>query len=324
MTGSGRIGKALAGLAMAVVGVSACTTSVSGGGPLTPDSGVRLNAALLAVSPDGQSLASGCADATCVWNTVDGRITRRLPTATALAWGPDSLIALGAADGSITLLDPSGASLRKLTGHEPGVVMDGTPGVSALAFTHSGELLASAAHDGTVRVWLVSDGSPVAVLRTPTNRAALSFLDADNVAIAGGGGPAIVWTVSTGRTRTLSDGPSPATGVVTTSAGQLAVGGRQGGSLFTASLDKTAAFAGGTGGLAAASDGSFAVADPSGKVIHVISADGRDRELRGHTDAPFSVAFAPNGQHLYSASGRDGIWAWRAADGTVVRKFDLP
>ena len=119
-------------------------------------------------------------DATYELDATDLRLVRRFAGGgTALAVGPDDrTVALGAADGTVRLLDLSSSRVRALDGRHAKRVM-------RLAFTPDGTTLVSVAEDGKVLVWDVIEGrlrerhdghagSAEAVAVTPDGRTAIS------------------------------------------------------------------------------------------------------------------------------------------------------
>ena len=108
--------------------------------------------AVLAVSasPDGKFLASASADKTAIlWNLDAGTPAWNFNAksmASAIAVRADgSRVAVGTADGTLTLLDAAGKPLASTAAH--------VAGVSALAFSPDGTAFASAGGDGLAKVW---------------------------------------------------------------------------------------------------------------------------------------------------------------------------
>jgi len=120
--------------------------------------GVRV----LALSPDGQTLAAGLQDTSIQLRTVtDGNLLKTLTGhkdwVRSLAFSPDSkTLASGAFDATAILWDvASGAPKFSLTDHQSSVL--------SVSFSPDGNTLASASVDSTVKLWNVDDGN---LLRT--------------------------------------------------------------------------------------------------------------------------------------------------------------
>ncbi len=116
----------------------------------------------VAISPDGNTLASASADSTIkLWNLKTGQLHRTLTKhsswVSAVAISPDGQTLIsGSADKTINLWDLSAGQLRRtLTGHS------GT--VCSLAISPDGKILASGSTDKTIKLW---DLNKVELLRT--------------------------------------------------------------------------------------------------------------------------------------------------------------
>ncbi|KAK2733737.1 hypothetical protein FQN57_001964 [Myotisia sp. PD_48] len=115
------------------------------------------DAPLVAISPDGQLLASAGLDSEIkLWDLSRGELrdTYRYnrDTVWSLAFSPDSqLLASGFLDGGIKLWDPTtGRFVRVLYGH--------SDRVNSVAFSPDSQLLASASDDKTIKLWVPTTG----------------------------------------------------------------------------------------------------------------------------------------------------------------------
>lgn len=129
----------------------------------------------LAVSSDGQKLASGSNDRTVrIWDVASGKQLVKLEghqgPVEALAFSPDNRwLVSGSADATIRVWDSaSGREFQRLTGH--------TKGITVLTFSADGRFIASGSADTTIKLW---DTRQWELARTLTRHAsqisALSF-----------------------------------------------------------------------------------------------------------------------------------------------------
>jgi DNA-binding beta-propeller fold protein YncE len=129
------------------------------GQPLTGHSGQVTSVAL---SPDGQRIASGSFDNTVrVWDAATGKpigqpLTGHTGWVNSVAFSPDGKrIASGSADNTVRVWDAA-------TGHPVGQPLTGHTGtVFSVAFSPDGTRIASGSADQTVRLWDPATGHPI-------------------------------------------------------------------------------------------------------------------------------------------------------------------
>jgi WD40 repeat protein/serine/threonine protein kinase len=114
----------------------------------------------VAVSPDGQFVASGSKDRTArLWSRDNPDTSRQIvehdSELTEIAFSPSGdMLATAASDGAIKLVTLVDGTIRTLAGH--------TGHVYALSFSADGEQLLTAGRDHSARLWRVGDGSQLA------------------------------------------------------------------------------------------------------------------------------------------------------------------
>lgn len=342
---------------VAVTALTGCGAAGPGGGstgspsPSAPVAGnvirdpeARVSDWSLAVSPDGTRVAAPCGSGLCVWDTASGKLTTTLTGRTVVAWSPDgSLLATEGPSGgqssavTVRLLSATdGRVVREMVGHQAPDTTEARLGLTALSFSRDGSVLASAAHDGTVRLWSVGDGRGIHVLTVGAARpTAVAFSpDGSRLAVASVQAPVSVWDVKTGaKTATLSSSPPQSYGVAFSADGlQLATATRDPEHVVRVvdalTGEVRATFVGTPAAHAVAfrpSADVVAFTDPAARVVVLWPVSGgAARTLTGHTDGPHALAFSPDGKALYSASARDGILRWDPDSATLVARFERP
>jgi RNA polymerase sigma factor (sigma-70 family) len=160
-------------------------------------------ALVLAVSPDGKTLAAACHSSMRLWGLATGKLLRqwKSPQMRSLLFSPDGkTLASHGYDGVIHLWAPEGGEKRhELKGHRGSV--------SAFAFSPDGKQLASVSWgDSVVRVWDVAAGREVRQLKGHARNAlAVAWSpDGKTVASTANDNTLRLWDATTGRERARS------------------------------------------------------------------------------------------------------------------------
>ena len=159
--------------------------------------------------------------------------------------------------------------------------------VNSVSFSPDGATLAAGSYDGTVKLWDVASGEPIATLEGHTSRVnSVSFSpDGATLASGSGDGTILLWDVASGEP-------------IATLAGHAY-------RVYSVSFSPDGAtLASGSG------DGTILLWDvASGEPIAT---------LAGHTYEVFSVSFSPDGATLASGSGDGTILLWDVASGEPI------
>jgi WD40 repeat protein/uncharacterized caspase-like protein len=245
----------------------------------------------LAVSSDGQKLASGSNDRTVrIWDVGSGEELLKLEGTEApieaLTFSPDNRwLVSGGADGTIRVWDSvTGRELQKLTGH--------TKGITALAVSADGKQLASGSADTTIKLW---DTHQWRLRRTLTKH--------------------------TGRITTIAFSPS---------GQRLASGSANGRLLFTdlrSDRDLFGKSSQSASVLSAVftSDSELLSLGADGALVTWDAANGKERHaitVAGSIEENIFGAFSRDGRLVASSTGNRSIDLRNAARGDLLRRFE--
>ena len=285
-------------------------------------------AASLAVSFDGQMIASGSNDNTIkLWHLGSGELLHTLPGESGrvltIALSPNAQILASShktTDRScIKLWDlgtgeqPQGTLLHTLTGHHKWIY--------SLAFSSDGQTLASGGNK--IKIWRLHTGEPLRTLAGHKNWVYSLAISSDGETLVSSGGDKTIkiWNLHSGELlRTLSEHSDWVRTVAISPDGQTLVSGSDDHTIKLWDL--------GTGKLLRTLTGhsdwvlSLAIS-PDGKTLISGSRDNTIKlwhlgtgkllhTLTGHKNWVYSLAFSPDGQTFASGSEDKTIKIWRA------------
>jgi RNA polymerase sigma factor (sigma-70 family) len=303
--------------------------------------------ATVAVSPDGQTLASaGEAQEgrpvpqqfVCLRDSATGKILRRLSGVrggvTAVVFSRDGrLLASAGTDGAIHVWDVvTGKELLPSNGHQ------GT--VTAVAFSRDGKLLASGSGDQTVRLWQRATGKELHQFDGHNVWVDFAAFAADDKTLVAGGWNHVVcrWDVATGkelRQWTFGEGM----GFAFSPDGNTLASGDGRGTVYLHDMvteQEVRKFPGNTGWvtLAFSPDGKTLASggdSQKGAIDLWEVATGQQRsKLKGRYGMVRALAFSPDGKILASSGANRGIlWTvsvqlWELATGKELRQLTGP
>jgi WD40 repeat protein len=241
----------------------------------------------VAVSPDGKTLISGCADKTInVWNLNTGKLIRTftgdLGEISSLAVSPNgNFLAVGSCDKSNVRVWylPTGKLLHTLLGHQKPV--------NVVVISPDGQILASGSNK--IKIWHLEKGDRICTLWHTSSVNAVAISPDGTILASGSSDTKIrLWNPRTGDPlRTFAAHRSEVTSITISPDGKL---------LFSGSADRTI------------------------KIWHL--ATGKLLQtLTGHSNQVKSITVSPDGQTLWSGSADKTIKMWRVATGELLHTF---
>ncbi|MBE9208686.1 WD40 repeat domain-containing protein [Nostoc sp. LEGE 06077] len=242
--------------------------------------------ASVAISPDGETVVSGCADQTInIWNLQTGKqirtLTGNLGEVSSVAISSDgNFLAVGSCQhpkSNVTVWHlTTGQLIHTLLGHQKPVnVVDISP---------DGQILASGSNK--IKIWNLHKGDRICTLWHSSAVHSVAISPDGSILASGSADSKIrLWNPRTGDPlRTLTGHTGEVKSIAISSDGQL---------LFSGSADTTI------------------------KIWHLITGKLL-HTLKGHSDAVKSIVLSPNGQLLFSGSGDRTINIWRIATNEIL------
>jgi len=243
----------------------------------------------IALSPNGQGLASASADNTIkLWNLQMSRCCGTLSGHSSLvnAVTFDSngqILASGSWDHTLKIwYSDTGNLIQTLTGH--------SGWIKCLAIAPQGQILASGSADQTIKLWTLATDVPFTLSRTLSGHnsavGAIAFNNTGQILASGSADQTIkIWTLGNpDASYTLLGHSSSVNAVAISPGGQILVSGS---------------------------------ADHTIKVWH-LSTRELLRTLTGHTDAIHTVAISANGRLFLSGSADKTIKIWHPGSGELL------
>ncbi|MBD1896980.1 serine/threonine-protein kinase [Coleofasciculus sp. FACHB-129] len=275
----------------------------------------------IAISPDGQTLASGSNDKTIkLWQVDSGKLIHTLTGHSSwvrsIAISPDGqTLASGSGDSTIKLWQvDSGKLIRTFTGH--------SRWVHSVVFSPDGQTLASGSGDKTMKLWQVGSGK---LIRDFTGHLDYIFSvafspDGQSLASCSQDYTIKLWQVGSGKLiQTLTGHLSRVYSVAFSPDGQTLASGSGDKTIKLWHLETGKLIHSLTGysnsicSVAFSPDGQTLASGSGDNTIQNWSIDSGKliHTLRGHSNLVYSVAFSPDGQTLVSGSEDKTIKIWR-------------
>ena len=263
----------------------------------------------LSLSPDDQLLVLGFCDGTIsIWDTSIGVLKDTLKGHASwvrtVSFSPNGrLVASGSCDGIMDLWDPASSNLKRTI--DTREYLRPTVGrkdcsIEAVTFSPNSRILASASYDGILRLWDVTTGALLQVLKEHAYPVLAVSFSQNGQLLASGSGDRIVklWDTSAGSLGGNMQQISPGAAATTTTITQLNAEERKtptghSGKILTTKFSPN--------GQVLASGSSDCMVK-----LWSVATGALLRTLLGHQDQIGSIVFSPNSQILASGSD-DGI-----------------
>lgn len=276
----------------------------------------------VAISPDGQTVASGGLDKTIrLWNRATGEqiktLTGHSKPVNCLTISPDNQLLVSCSDDDTVKVWElaTGKLVKTLLGH--------TRDVNSVVISTNGQILASGSEDRTVILWKLPSGEAWRTFQGLAGMIRSIALSPDGQTLASGGldNQIKLWSLKTGtQIRTFAKGHySSVNAVVIAPDNKTLVSGSKDKTIKVWDMDKgdtlrvLAGHTDSVNAIALAPNGKLLASGSSDTTIRLWNMDtGELRSTLGdHTSAVNSIAISNDGQFLVSASSDSTVKVWQ-------------
>jgi WD40 repeat protein len=295
---------------------------------LGPQSGGSGGFLAVALSPDGEFLASATGSVIRLWEAQSGREIRAFAghqgSVRSVAFGLNGKNLVSASDDNTVRLwqVDNGREIRAFAGHQGPV--------SSVAFSPDGKSLASASHDNTVRLWQIDSGQEVRTFAKHQKEVTSVAFSPDGKSLASGSKDETIrlWESDTGREiRVFSGHQQRVTSLAFSPNGKSLASGSDDKTIRlwqTASGRQIEILSGhqeSVTSVAFSPDGRSLASGSEDKTVRLWQFDsGREiKTFSGHQNWIRSVAFSPNGKNLVSGSSDNTVRIWQVDSGKESR-----